>query len=183
MTSQLEAVRHVIAALQAAAIDYMIVGSHAASVHGFTRATHDLDIVVTLHMDDVSSMADSLGDDFFVDTESAGRAISRRDMFNVISISSGIKIDFFILPDDEFSRTQFSRRIEADFGGIAAWVASAEDTVVSKLLWYRITPSERQLGDVKGVIDAVGDRLDWEYISAWASKLGVEDLLTRAREL
>jgi hypothetical protein len=183
VTSELEVVRKALTAMLESGIDYMIVGSHAASVHGFTRATHDLDIVVSLRVEDIYNLAHSLGDDFFLDVESAAKAVSRKDLFNAIHMNSGVKVDFFILANDDFSHTQFSRRISTDLGAIRAWVATAEDTILSKLIWYRITPSDRQLTDVKGIIEAGVDRLDWDYISTWADKLGIANLLARVKEL
>jgi len=182
MTTEIQAVQKALDALREAHIDYMIVGSHAASVHGFTRATHDLDIVVSLSVEDIDNLANSLGDEFFLDVESATKAVSKKDLFNAIHMNSGVKIDFFVLPTNDFSRTEFSRRISTDLGGIPAWVASAEDTILSKLLWYRITPSDRQLADVRGIIKAGEDRLDWSYLSTWAKTLGVDDLLVRAKQ-
>ena len=56
------------------------------------------------------------------------------------------------------------------------FVATAEDTILSKLLWSRESESERQVRDAAGVVSAVGDSLDREYVARWAEKLGVADL-------
>ena len=181
MTSESEAVHKALNALRELGLDYMIVGSHAASVHGFTRATHDLDIVVSLHSEDIGKLAEALGEEFFLDVESARDALRRGDMFNAIHVDSGIKMDFWILAADDFSRAQFSRRRRADVEGTPAWVASAEDTVLSKLLWYRVAPSDRQLADARGIIEIGRGRLDCEYLSTWAERLGIEDLLAQAQ--
>ena len=37
------------------------------------------------------------------------KAIEHRDMFNLIEVTSGDKVDFWILKDDEFDRSRFSR--------------------------------------------------------------------------
>jgi hypothetical protein len=60
--------------------------------------------------------------------------------------------------------------------GVDVWVASAEDVVVSKLVWARGGGSERQLRDVAGVVAVQGDALDRAYIETWAKRLGVDDL-------
>lgn len=54
--SESEAVRKALKAFGMSGIEYMIVGTHAASIHGFTRAAHDLDIVVSLHSEDVGGL-------------------------------------------------------------------------------------------------------------------------------
>ena len=60
-------------------------------------------------------------------------------------------------------------------------MASAEDTVLAKLEWFRLggETSERQWWDVVGIlkVTAGADRI---YLGRWAASLGVADLLERA---
>ena len=42
-----------------------------------------------------------------------------------------------------------------------------------KLYWNRITPSDRQLGDVAGVVQVQRGRLDESYLREWAAELKV----------
>lgn len=60
-------------------------------------------------------------------------------------------------------------------------VALAEDTVLSKLEWFRLggETSERQWWDVVGVLRVMQD-VDRGYLERWAGDRGVGDLLTRA---
>lgn len=62
-------------------------------------------------------------------------------------------------------------------------VKSPEDTVLRKLLWYREggSVSERQWRDVMAVLRESGAALDAGHLDRWASRLGLEDLLARAR--
>lgn len=62
------------------------------------------------------------------------------------------------------------------------YFASPEDTVLQKLDWYRKgnEVSERQWGDVLGVLSVQGDAFDLAYARMWAPDLGVLDLLERA---
>jgi len=61
-------------------------------------------------------------------------------------------------------------------------MASAEDTVLSKLEWYRLREgvSDRQWQDVLGVLKVQGERLDLAYLRQWAAELGVAELLEKA---
>ena len=179
MTSYSEVVREVLSALESAGVPYMVVGSFAASIYGVSRATHDLDVVVALTPDAVTSLQAALGDGFYFDELSAQEALERSDMFNILHIESGLKVDFWILGRDDYSRTQFERRRPTETWGIKSYVASPEDTVLSKLLWYRITPSDRQLADVRDVLIVEKGELDYEYMAHWAETLGVQDLLDR----
>lgn len=174
---QPEVFRRVLAVLDSAGIQYMVVGSFAGSMHGFARFSHDLDLVVGLSEESVLVLADQLGDEFYLDPEWMREAISHKDMFNIIHMRSNAKVDFWVLKDDEFSRLQFSRRKAGISWGIPVYVESPEDTVLSKLLWNRITPSERQVSDVKEILLAQRPVLDFAYLREWAVKLGLADVL------
>ena len=167
----------VINVVNSAGVDYMIVGSFAASAHGFERTTHDIDMVIILPQETVPALASAFGEGFYFDEEAAREAVDRVDMFNIIHYDSGFKIDFWMLKDDEFSRTRFGRRVSVEVMGIPSYVESPEDTVLSKLLWYKITPSERQLSDARGVLLFQHNKLDFSYLRNWADRLGVADLL------
>ena len=60
-------------------------------------------------------------------------------------------------------------------------VATAEDTILRKLEWYRAggETSERQWNDLRGVLKVSGPRLDLAYMRHWAPYLKVDDLLER----
>ena len=62
-------------------------------------------------------------------------------------------------------------------------VKSAEDVILRKLQWYEEggRVSERQWKDVLGVLKTQGNRLDAAYLEEWARRLGLFDLLTKAR--
>ena len=177
MVTEIEAIRKVLGVLDDAGIEYMIVGSYAAMLHGFIRSTHDLDLVLCLKSEHISALVSTLDEEFYIDSESAREAIAQQGMFNIIHFDSGLKIDFWILRNDEYSQAQFARRECTELEGIPACVATAEDTILSKLLWYHITPSERQLDDVRGILEVRKGRLDWDYLHHWAKRLSIEDLL------
>jgi hypothetical protein len=68
-------------------------------------------------------------------------------------------------------------------GAVAIRFASPEDTLLHKLVWYRLGNeiSDRQWSDILGVLRIQGDGIDTEYLERWAPQLGVTDLLVRAR--
>jgi hypothetical protein len=49
-------------------------------------------------------------------------------------------------------------------------VGSPEDVLLHKLVWNKITPSERQLADAAGIAAVQVGNLDLEYLRTWAAR-------------
>jgi hypothetical protein len=169
--------------LTAARIDYMLTGSYASSLHGTPRATQDLDLVIAPTGSQLKALLSLLPDtDYYVSPEAAFDALARRSQFNIIDFSTGWKIDFIIVKDRDFSRTEFQRRRLQELDGLALFVASAEDVLLAKLEWAKLGSSARQIEDAAGIIRLQGAQLDTEYVQRWVKVLGVEEQWTLARE-
>ena len=182
MTAEQEVLARVTRLLADLGIPYMIAGSLASSFHGRPRTTHDADIVI----DPVPEALDRLVAELsaahlYVDLTVAREALRGRRQFNVIDAVSAFKLDLIVRKDRPFSLEEFARRQPAELAGIPVALATAEDTILSKLEWAKKGGgSERQLADVAGIIDVKGTELDREYIQRWAAALGVLDLWGRA---
>jgi hypothetical protein len=63
----------------------------------------------------------------------------------------------------------------------SAFFASAEDTLLAKLDWYRASGevSEQQWRDVVGILEVQANRLDLRYLRSMAATLQVNELLER----
>jgi hypothetical protein len=72
----------------------------------------------------------------------------------------------------------------AGMGGGELSVATAEDTILQKLAWFRLGggASERQWNDILGVLKVRRGKLDLPYLEHWAAELELGDLLHRALE-
>lgn len=97
------------------------------------------------------------------------------------------KVDVFILKDSDVAAAEMDRRVQVritDDPASGLFVASAEDTVVQKLVWFRDggEVSERQWNDAQGVIRVQGVSLDLAYMRRIARALGVDGQLRRALE-
>lgn len=163
---------------------YHVGGSWASSIHGVVRQTQDVDLVVDLSPTMLEALATDLGEEFHVDVESGRRAIRDRASFNLIHLDTGIKVDVFVQGEDPYDLEEVARTRPQVLHGSerTVMVSSPEDTVLRKLLWYRMggEVSDRQWSDVLGVVRTQRGRLDTEYLHRWASQLGIEDLLARA---
>lgn len=173
----------VIEGLQQARVDYMVLGSFASTYHGIPRTTRDLDIVCQL---DGATLPDLLArfpaeDGFYVSHEAAKEAVRRRGMFNIVHAASGWKVDIIIKKNRPFSQTEFERRLGVRLLDQNVFVASAEDTILTKLEWAKDSLSERQLRDVSEILDVQAQALDHEYLARGLAELGLEEVMARAR--
>jgi len=143
-------------------IEWMLVGSHASSYFGEARSTHDIDAVVDLPDLKIPQLIAAVPNDRYYLSETA---IREGRMANLIDTQTGDKVDMFFVGDNVRSRSQLSRRIEVKILGVPAFVASIEDTIVSKLDWHQqIGGSERQINDVRGIIRAQRSKIDFEQL-------------------
>lgn len=149
---QHELLAKVVEALDAAGIKHMVTGSFASTFHGEPRMTQDINVSAT----------------------------ERRGMFNVIDVTTGWKADLIIRKDRAFSEEEFSRRLPVRIADVATYVASSEDTILSKLEWSAKSGSERQLRDVVSVVQVQRPTLDFDYLEHWATELGIADELQAA---
>ena len=178
MTPEELALAAVVRLLSDLGIPGMVTGSVASSYHGRPRSTHDADLVIDPQPAQLEALVRGLvAHGFYVDSDRARDALTRRGQFNAIEIASACKVDLIVRKERPFSREELSRRRPAELApGLVVPLASAEDTLLSKLEWSRKAGgSERQLADAAGVL-AVNPRLDRAYLERWARELGVLDL-------
>ena len=163
-------------------IPYFITGGFAVSVWGRPRATFDIDVVVELIEPKVGALAGALRKIYkagYIDEISAKDAIRHQSEFNFIDPFTGLKVDFWITKRDEFSLLKFQRKIPKKISGKTVYFISPEDLILSKLVWYTMGESTRQLEDIESVIKISGKKLDMGYILRWSKKLGTLDILTK----
>ena len=181
-----QAVKLFVKTLEQLNVPYYIGGSIASSVYGISRATMDVDLVSELKSDQVQFLVQALQKDYFIDENMILDAIKNKSSFNLIHLSTMIKIDVFISSGRMFDKSAFSRRkqdkLSEDSDSVQVFLCSAEDIILSKLEWYKSggSVSDRQWKDILGVIKVQGELLDKRYLLKWAEKLGMEDLLEKA---
>ena len=160
----------------------MLTGSFASSLHGLTRATQDIDLVIAPSESQLRELVGSLpSEEYYVDLDTALEALQRRSQFNVIDLETGWKVDLIVRRDRPFSVQEFERRKEIDFSGIRLAVATVEDLILAKLEWATQGSSQRQIEDVAGVLRVRYQEMDLEYVENWVSRLKLEDAWDHAR--
>jgi hypothetical protein len=185
-TRHIEVVERLTDIFDGLGIAYAIGGSMASSVYGAMRFTQDADITVESFSPVADKFYDVVTDEFYISEEAMREALGSHGSFNVIHFETAFKIDIFVQGPSEFERGLLAHRRKAKLSDASRrdlHVVSPEDIILLKLRWFDMTggTSERQWHDVLGVLAVQGESLDFEYLTDFAAKLGLEGLLDRAR--
>ncbi|MBI1888500.1 MAG: nucleotidyltransferase [Candidatus Spechtbacteria bacterium] len=160
-------------------IPYLVTGGMAIFVWGRPRFTADIDIVIELKYEDIDNLEKglrALGEAGYIEARDMKSALFSGGEFNFIDSNTGVKVDFFVSKNSEFERGKMFRRKPKKILGKTVYFISPEDLILSKLHWYTIGESTRQLEDIESVLKISGDKLDMAYIKKWAKKLRVLDI-------
>ncbi|KAF0155745.1 MAG: hypothetical protein FD159_2046 [Syntrophaceae bacterium] len=171
---QLDVIKWLVAKLEENSIPYFITGSIASAYYGIPRFTHDIDLVVNVRKEDADRLVALFIHDGYISKEGIINAFAGTGMFNFIHDQTGWKVDFWISQGDAFALSCFSRARQVEiYVGFYAVMATAEDVLLHKVYWHKLTPSERQLGDARGIVAVQGECLDGAYIKKWSQKMGI----------
>ncbi len=181
--SQPELLKRVVQALEDARIEYMVTGSVVSSLQGEPRSTHDIDLVVAIPKSAVKKLINAFpSPGFYLDEEGILEAISQKSVFNLIDVNEGDEVDFWLLTEEPFDQSRFSRKYAEEIMGVRMQVSRAEDTILAKLRWARLSGgSEKQFTDALRVYEVQFGKLDLDYLEYWAKKLEVDSLLERLK--
>lgn len=167
--------RRITAALEKADIGYMVTGSFASAHYGSPRSTQDIDLVIEATAEQLRALVGALPkNEYYVELDVALRAYQNRSLFNGIDLATGWKIDFIIRKSRPFSMEEFRRRQQVRLHGVDLYVATAEDTIISKLEWAKLGQSQRQIQDAAAILRVQWDTLDRTYLLNWVNELGLK---------
>ena len=179
-------IKPVVQAFEVLDIAYYIGGSIASSAYGIARATMDVDMVAAIQPQHVGAIVRQLETTYYIDADLILDAIGQRSSFNLIHLETMLKVDIFILKNEPYHHTALQRRrketIDEEQDPTEFYFVSAEDIVLNKLEWYRLSGgvSERQWNDVLGVLKVQKQLLDIAYLEHWVAKLKLVDFLQGA---
>lgn len=146
--------RHVAETLERLQIPYLVTGSVATIAYGEPRLTNDIDIVVELPPNAVTTFCAAFPEpDYYCPRDLVEQAVKQRFPFNIIHPSSGLKIDVMLASNSEFDRSRLARAVRVQGGPeFAAWFASPEDVIIKKLAYFKEGGSEKHIRDILGVL-------------------------------
>ncbi len=159
--------KKVISRLKKESISYMLTGGLAVSVWGRPRSTLDIDIVIDLKEKDKSKVIKIFKKDFYIDEKTVDLALSKSFFFNIIDFESNVKVDFYLLKQNDYEKIKFKRRRRRKILGMNIDIISPEDLVLIKLKWHKESDSSRHLEDTESILK-IQKKLDWAYLKKWA---------------
>lgn len=146
----------------------------------------DIDIVVGYQETDAERLAAAYTEAYYADAQMLREAIRPETLATIIHEETLFKIDICPAKKEAYRPQALARRQRIDLGGFSIWIATAEDVILSKLIWHRLSSSELQLHDAAEIIK-INANLDMNYLRQGAQQLGVaenlEKLLKEAEEL
>ncbi len=166
-------IHELIAVFNRSQIPYALLGGVAVRAYSIPRATYDVDFNLSVQSSQLPSLFSSI--------EELGYTIPEAYRGGWIDTVGGmplVKVRFYVagksidadvfLTETPFQRSAMSRRVLTEVEGQAAYVVTAEDLILFKLIADR--PRDRI--DIADILFTQGE-LDWHYIETWAEKLGI----------
>lgn len=185
-TGQVQLLKAVSAFLKVHNISYMITGAWSAIFYGRPRASHDIDFVVEIplkNLEMIIKVFNGLPEEFLVQIEGIKEAVKHKSMFNILHLPTMLKLDFWILTDEEFDKLRFKRRKKVKILDQFMEMASAEDAIIQKLRWYKEGQIEKHLVDAAFVYQIQKKNLDKKYLEFWVKKLELERLYKQLEKI
>lgn len=176
-----EAVVAVLDALETAAMRYMIVGSLASNFHGIPRSTRDADFVVEVPPGNLVHVGGALPRGLTLQPQGSFETVTGTTRYLIELAGSPFVCELFVRSNDAHDRERFSRRQRVRLLDRVAFVATAEDMIVTKLRWANAAGRSKDIEDIRNITAVRGSELDWGYVERWAAEHGTAGLLEQIR--
>lgn len=172
--------RLVIDAIEAAQLEYMIVGSFALYAWGDVRTTRDVDLVVHLPGQKITKLSQELGvrrmlvpPEILLDLLIQPEGVLP---VNAIHLDSGYKAELFLLrADDAFRAVCLARRrlVDLDEPLGTVYVHAPDDLIINKVRYYGLSRQTKHIRDIASILAMSGDEIDWAHLTKWIRQLGL----------
>jgi len=147
--------------LRAHGLRYAVIGGIALSQWGVVRYTQDLDFKVLVPNTEYPSTRAAIRKEFPIP---ARTHIKNNPLIVAVEIE-GIIVDFLLaLPG--YEELIVDRAVQRDLDGLSAWVCSAEDLIIQKVVAGR----GKDWLDVEALLIEQHGRLDMGYIDNWLAQ-------------
>ncbi len=146
--------------LNKSGIDYMTTGSVASIIYGEPRMTHDIDIVLALHISDIEKIIRIFDtQEFYCPPVEVIKAETSRNAgghFNIIHHNTGFKADIYPISKDKLHLWAMNNRRKVKIENSGVWLAPPEYVIIRKLEYYKEGQSSKHLRDIKKMLDISG---------------------------
>ncbi|MEM3564268.1 MAG: nucleotidyltransferase [Candidatus Jordarchaeaceae archaeon] len=172
-------VKRAFSALNEANLEYVIIGGLVAIIYGRLRSTADLDVAIKLQPSETESIAKLVSafrkHDLDVLESEIVASLREKSRFFVFDTKSPLRVDAKGVYTRLDSKTLENRRREKVLG-LEVWVASPEDTIISKLIYG----SPQDIEDALAIMLNLRDKIDYEYLNRQAE---IENVRKQLKEL
>jgi len=149
-------------------IPYLLIGGLAAGVLGEPRMTQDIDLIIFAPKKSVPEIIKKAVNEGF--------QANSRVILNDVELKGAFRLDFdglwtdIIISSTKFEESAFKRKKQITLLGRKTFIPSAEDLILLKLIPGR----EKDMLDIKSIIERQKGKLDRKYLEKWAQKLSDE---------
>lgn len=154
-------------------LSYMVTGSVASIIYGEPRMTHDIDIILELHAENVENFINLFPKEEFycppqevIKTEIARET---RGHFNIIHHKTGFKADIYPFGQDELHKWAMLKRKEVKIGQSNISIAPPEYVIIRKLQYYKEGGSTKHLRDINRMFALSGESIDKSVLNQMIS--------------
>ncbi len=165
-------------------------GSIASSLHGMQQMAQDIDLVVNLHSQNLSSLLPLLRQHYAFDDDAFQEAVSQRTACSLIHLDTLMKVDVIIVKQSAFD-TVLQPRIASyslDERYPSLRLASAVEMILVKLHRYSQNLLSRTDGmrddaewnDIVGMLKVQEPPLERDFLEEWAKTLKIAEVLRQA---
>ena len=164
--SPVDVAAHLADRLDEDGLPYAFGGAMALGAWGVPRTTSDVDVAVFVPETDLHRALDAVERaGAMVDRAEAGRTVARTGMF--MALLAGTRLDVFISHHPMHADLERRRVALKTLEGKALWFLSAEDVVLTKLIYGRA----KDIADLERLFAVRAEALDVAYVADWLVRI------------